>query len=188
MLALSLMACSLTGPKSSADAPFDIGRFESQRWIVDPRNDEENGIGILLLSTEAVGCGQLSTAGDDLEDLIASGEGLLFMLDYYGYGDQAPGGGWTGLWMGGSAYSPQKGDRYMRSIAFSDSFFYFLDGYYAAYFGSTTWINVEDDSDGLSGTFQTSYWSGKFDADSCGEWEVEVRDTGHTGDTYWDTW
>ena len=183
MLALSLLACSLTGTKSTADAPIDMGRFASQRWIVDPNNEADNGVGLLLLSTGEVSCSEFSTAGYDLEKAVRSGEGLIFMLEYESDDDQSP--GWTGLWSGGYAYSDVKGERYLQSLAFSDTFLYYLGGYYSS---DSSWVNIEDASDGLSGTFQNSYWSGKFDTEACGAWEEgEKLDTWYNDTNSWDT-
>lgn len=186
MLALWLMACNSNAPTSSADAPFDISKLASERWIIDPRTDGEDGTAILVLSTEELPCGALSTAGDDLDELVLNGQGLLFMLEYGSWGDQEHGEDWSGLWMGGYGYSAERGARNMMSLAFSDGFIYFLDGYYSGYFGSSTWVNIETAGESVSGDYNTNFWSGSFEADSCGEWEEEIRDTGHTGHTGWD--
>lgn len=187
MLALWFLACTpASTPSASADAPFDIGRLVSQKWIVDPDTDAEDGQGILVLSTKDLDCGELSTAGDDLDELVLDGEGILFYIGYNSWGDNQHGEDWTGLWMGGYAYSGTRGERMMYSLAFSDGFLYFLDGYYSSYFGSSSWLRVDSADDGLKGSYQTNYWSGDFKADSCGKWEEEVRDTGR--DTGWDSW
>lgn len=186
MLLTVLAACSNKAPDNSADAPFEIGALKSQIWIIDPDTDEEDGAGFLILSTEELSCSDVSAAGDDLDELVLEGEGLLFMLEYGSWGDSEHGQDWTGLWMGGYAYSATRGGRQLLSLAFSDSFLYFISGYYSWYGGSGTWLDVTGDTDGLQGSYTTDYWSGEFDAISCGEWHEEPRDTDrHTG---WDSW
>ena len=186
MLALVLMACSSNAPTSTPDAPFDIDKLASQRWIVSPNTDGEDGTAILLLSTEDIPCSAMSTAGSDLDELVLNGDGLLFYFQYDSWGDQRHGEDWTGLWMGGYGYSEERGERTMMSLAFSDGFLYFLDGYYSSYFGSSTWANIDSAGANVSGDYSTSFWSGSFKAESCGAWEEEERETGHTG--WGDTW
>ncbi len=87
--------------------------------------------------------------------------------------------------MGGYAYSGTRGGRVMLSLAFSEGWLYFIDGYYSSYFGgATTWVKIDEDDNGLKGSYETSHWSGSFDATSCGAWDEHVYDD--TAD--WDSW
>lgn len=179
MLALLFMACSFnTNPKSDSEAPFDIGRLTSQRWIQAPDTNTKQGQGVLVLSTEELGCDSLSTAGTDLDELVLKGQGLLFLLDYNSSEEDPHGEDWSGLWMG-YASNADRGRRYMQVLAFNDGFLYFLDGYYS--YGGGSWLNINADSDGLSGSYQADSWSGNFKSESCGDWTPSNPDTG------WDT-
>ncbi len=190
MLLLLFGNCSCGGGCSSQDgivdlegAPFSLQEAETILWITNPGDTEESAV--LLVTTAELSCGAL--AENDFynwDETVMEGSGLIFVLDQNLYGDTGEGGdtiGWTGLWMGESM--GEGGYRTLESHAFHQGQAFTLD---AGYVGGSTWLDIESsDSDDLSGSFATTWWSGSFTAARCGVW-AESNDT-DWGSDWWDT-
>jgi len=182
-LGLALLAAISTGCTdgrgsihTTGDPPFDISKARSVLWAQDPDTDEYEGMAALVISEQAMDCEALTTRNlyNNLDQLMFEGQGLMFLIEYDSWGNDAQPQDFEGLWMSGYAYG-QGGERSMFPMAFSDGFLYFLGGWYGM--GSTSWLDiVAYASGGVSGNYSTEYWSGDFHAENCGEWAGSNQD------------
>lgn len=184
MLLVVLTGCGLFGNKDEvAESPFLLGDMDNHYWVTDPDNDEEDGEGILILSSATIGCAKLTDSNLGwLDELVLEGSGMLFLLEYDSWGDDAHGEDWEGLWVTGYAYSGTRGERLMRDFVFQDGFLY-MGAYYGMF--NDSWLQVDSDQGGLTGSYSAEHASGSFEAQNCGDWTEPVdTDWGGTG---WDT-
>lgn len=167
-----------------AESPFDLGDMDNHYWVTDPDNDEEDGDGILILSSESIGCAALTaTEMDWLDEVVLQGSGMMFLMAYNSWSEDVHGDDWEGLWVTGYAYSSTRGEREMRDFVFQDGFIY-MGAYYGVY--NDSWLQVDSDQGGLSGSYSAEHGAGNFEAQDCGDWTEDERDTDFGG-SGWDS-
>ena len=157
------------------NAPFTLQ--EAKVLFAANSANDENGSDAFLFMGEGATC-------EDLLDAIESnegwpGQGLLFGLDQY-IGDPEASNlvGFQGLWMG-YAYADGS-ERALSALFFSDGMQHILSQSYGS--TSTTWLDIESANNSqVTGSFATSFWSGRYTAERCDSY------TYGGGDTGWDT-
>lgn len=183
---VALLACS-SGPASIVSkkgAPFDLKGVSTALFAFEDSSDARYGNGVLLLSSDDVACNQVLDIrySSELYELVDDSSGVIMMFDYSNY-DADRGGGmpsWEGLWMGGYAVAYEAEQyRSMGMVVFDQGFLY-ASGYYG---GGGGWAEITDDAGGtVSGSFDHTYWKGKFNAENCGGYG---KSGGNGRDTGW---
>jgi len=168
---LTLGGCQGTSIETVGEPPFELKDIQATLWVMDADNDNGDGEAVLLITEGDMSCSSFKTISGlwDFDELIYTGDGLVFVLAYDSWGARAP-TGWEGLWMSGYAYdSANSRERAMYSYAFSEGFLYRLSGYYSYISGNYHWLEIASvTGDEVSGTFQSGWWSGSFAAENCG--------------------
>ncbi|MFH1468203.1 MAG: hypothetical protein ABIO70_27700 [Pseudomonadota bacterium] len=181
---LGLAACNKGNSiHTRGDPPFEISSAKSVLWAQDPDTDTQEGMAVLVISEDDLGCDAITAHNMyyDLEDAILDGQGLMFVLEYDSWSGFQGTLDWEGLWMTGYGYGGDA-ERMMYPLAFSDGFLYMLGGYYGI--GDSSWLMVDAwATGGVSGSYSTEYWSGDFHAENCGDWAPYQSHW----DTGWDT-
>lgn len=183
MLLLLFGDCSCGGVNPDAvdglvdhdNAPFSLEQA-TVLFAANSANSEDRSDAFLFV-------GQDATCADML-DAIESGEGwpgdaLLFGMNQYISDPEASSlVGFQGLWMG-YAYADGT-ERSLNALFFSDGMQHVLSQPYGT--SSTTWLDIEStNSNQVTGSFATPFWSGRYTAERCDSY------TFGGGDTGWDT-
>ena len=186
MLPLLILACT-EDPPDTLPPPFDLDGAKAL-WAQNTNNN--SAMGVLVISKEAE-CGDITEEYlfNDLDSELFKGEGLLFILQWQGWGSEQNAEDFTGLWM--STSNGANGYRALTTVAYSHGFIHLLDWGYSWYYGGgSTWLNV-DSMDGPNGRFHTDWWEGEFEAEDCGTFDTGWDSWGDTfviiDDTWWDS-
>lgn len=160
------------------NAPFSLA---DARVLFTPHgdNDATHALGVVVVTTGGLSCDELSTAMSEsaLYAALESDESaLVFTLQQWADDpDSSPLNGFNGLWMG---YGYAEGsERNLYAEFIHDRTAHALSQPYEP--DGNTWLDIETSSNtGLTGSFATEFWSGRFTAIRCDSFSFGNGDTG----------
>jgi hypothetical protein len=162
------------------NAPFSLSDARVL-FTPDANNDGGSAVGVLMVTTGSLSCDELATAVGDgsLVDAVDESALVFTLQQYAGDPDASPLNGFSGLWMGYGYANGAERNLYAEFI--HDSTVHTLSQPYET--GGNTWLDIETSSNtGLTGSFASDFWSGRFTAIRCDSYSY-----GDGGDTGWDS-
>ena len=160
---ITLAAC--TGASSSG-APFSLDQPTAVRWAVHENSDEQTGVAVLAMATDAYGCDAFATDLD--EGFGASGKGgdaVFFVLSYMYWGDkEASEAPWNGLWVAGAESQNEGVYRELNLVISDGNVAWVMEQDSGA---EASWLDLAQVDDGVEGPYFTRFWEGSAVADGC---------------------